>query len=869
MKQEKQDDGAPKPKRACKARKQAAAATGVTASQEPAAAKQGTASTAAATGGTASQDAGAVKQDLTGTSGANVEMKQEAQKKGKQDERDVEGLERNDQGLSRRVVLLSCYKWFLIALFGACCITADIDGSEQFEAVDASRDGVNSDVLQKAVQHAHDYGVHGEGLVVAYNVDRCPDLTQPAAHGAKFFFDDDARKLFITCATSFVHAAAAGDAHSQLSVFKTSHNKGVKERRLTVTGDGTISHFGDAPDVAVTAEDTKRNPLPLLIIELEMGNRNATASRRQGHVLFRRYPTLRALVVVVTPFQFNFDRVTDMEVVVVYYLREQSHGPITAKQAFDLGTVPADRAAWMAELGGDHLPPFDEASWVVCRATPRQGSEEREVELDEAIIHFPKLVVEVHASENPSLAKHVREYLRGVSHFDMQLHLSENVQEFYRHFVNLATDTKEVWALLVRMHQAAKAAFKLRANCAMPGGVTKIRLATGDGRRKLSMSRAFEYVFSGYCEQLERAGVDVAALPRRQPDPTAPQGLRFLERSKEDMVMAAEQLCQILQGMQGETSNSRRAPHSRLPLVPPLGSIFLRIMGLTLLAVQLPAAAPDTCSHASYPHHRFSRRHTRSLPSTQLQACCRRLSKLGIDEGIAMETLVEHPGASFPQLLELSVRRSAESLKLRQPRKRLLSSKSFRADLALLEQIVASLERQQMSHITTYPFPNGHNYIVSPSGPEALYPRDQHQDRLRRGVAAGRAATIHHGAANTSSSSEDLGRTAGPLTQPTSSTGSFDLQASVESSPRSHHDSPFAPPPTAAGATVPAATPPQAHSPHHALQRELSATTLNLLSLDLEDSHSLDADMDSSLPATDPAARARPRPRSDSSGSVV
>ena len=62
--------------------------------------------------------------DLTGLSGAGVEAKQEAQNKDRQDERDVkkEALEKNDQGLSRRVVLAFCYKWFLIALFGACCI---------------------------------------------------------------------------------------------------------------------------------------------------------------------------------------------------------------------------------------------------------------------------------------------------------------------------------------------------------------------------------------------------------------------------------------------------------------------------------------------------------------------------------------------------------------------------------------------------------------------------------------------------------------------------------------------------------------------------------------------------------------------------
>ncbi|EDQ90979.1 uncharacterized protein MONBRDRAFT_36318 [Monosiga brevicollis MX1] len=452
-KEEKQDDGAPKTKRPYKARKRGMSLSallgfvvGHALAKLHTPSNLGTASAAAATGVTASQDAGTVKQDLTGTSGADVDMKQEAQEKDKQDERDVkeEALEKNDQGLSRHVVLSVCFKWFLIALFGACCIAADVDGCEHFEAVDASRDGVPPDILRNAVQHAHDYGVHGEGLLVAYNVNRCPDLTQPTAHGAKFFFDDDARKLFITCASSHPHGIGALEAGRQLGNWADAYNHRLGVDRLDTAGDGVISHFGDAPDVAVTIDAGELSASPLVIVELEMGNRKVAASRHQGRTLFERYPTLRALVVIFAPFEFNFGQVTDMKVAVGYYYREQAGAPVTAELAFDLGTVACDRNAWMDPLSDDDLPPFVPLSWETHRATPREGFEHFAINIEPAVIVFPSGVLDVQDDEQPTLAAAVRENIHSLEGIALKLDLARVVQKFYKSFVTRASHTMEV-----------------------------------------------------------------------------------------------------------------------------------------------------------------------------------------------------------------------------------------------------------------------------------------------------------------------------------------------------------------------------------------------------------------------------------------
>ncbi|EDQ86911.1 uncharacterized protein MONBRDRAFT_27702 [Monosiga brevicollis MX1] len=530
-KEEKQDDGAPKPKRAHRAR------------------KQGTASTAAAVAALQARMLPSSSKvwfgwrhtesreffqptrfnprevivratDLTGLSGAGVEAKQEAQNKEKQDERDAkeEALEKNDQ---------------------------DLDGCEQFEAMDASRDGVAPDFLRNAVQHAHDYGVHGEGLLVAYNVDRCPDLTQPAAHGAKFFFDDDARKLFITCSASNPHGTGASEANRQLGNCIDAHNSLIGVDRLSTLGDGQISHFGDAPDVAVRARSADGDVLPLIIVELEMGNRKVAASRHQGHTLFERYPTLRALVVIFAPFEFNFDRVTDMTVAVGCYYREQAGAPVVAKHAFDLGTVACDRNAWMDQLGNDVLPPFDPSSWTVCRATPRKEFEHLAIDIEPAVLVFPCSVFEVQGDEDLMFAAAVKAHAQRLEGIALKLDLARVVQKFYEPFVTRASHTREVWRMLERMRDAVTTFRDVSASTKMPGKVTRHKLETSDAKQKLSMSTAFGKVYSGYRQQLLDAGVNVSGTPENlgQVDE---DGRRLSELSMRDMRNATSALCGLV-----------------------------------------------------------------------------------------------------------------------------------------------------------------------------------------------------------------------------------------------------------------------------------------------------------------------------------
>lgn len=242
---------------------------------------------------------------------------------------------------------------------------------------------ITEEALLSALALALAHGVSGEGVIVAERVDAATcaaAMEWPVARGFKFWYDTTTRRFFIRTVPSPCHASGVARAIAVLNGIADECNKGVPRRMKVKTG-GSISNSPNAPDAALHVERPlgQLEELPLVIIEVEYGNRNVAECRRQIEGLFSGHRSVRGVAIVKLFQVYSLCNVYDFKAVAVYFERvgENSPQPVCVA-AKDLGTVPCsdfDKDLWQRpELpGGGALPcSVPAAAWHQCHAVANE-----------------------------------------------------------------------------------------------------------------------------------------------------------------------------------------------------------------------------------------------------------------------------------------------------------------------------------------------------------------------------------------------------------------------------------------------------------------------------------------------------------------
>ncbi|EDQ86928.1 uncharacterized protein MONBRDRAFT_38179 [Monosiga brevicollis MX1] len=461
--EEVQDDGAPKPKRAAR--------------------KQGTASAAAAARATASQETAATASEEA------VAVAEQA----------LQFLRpRGTHGIMSHGV------------------TADTACSEKLAAVDAAQRDVTPDDLQNAVKHACAFGVPNEGLLVAFNIDHCPDTTHRAARGAKFFFDDDARKLFISKSSDSAHDAGTRAAAKQVEQYAGAYNALLDLDRLLMKQDTNLRRLnGDAPDVALAVRTNGSDLLPFVIIEVEVGNRDVLRSRQQGAKLFQRYKTLRGLLIISFPEDYSLDpaKLKNVQATAVYYSRA-ADGPASEVQpsaAHDLGTVPASWVKWTSAMEGDCLPPVPPGSVETLLGTSSVERGLTQLRHDRRVkVEVPGAVIDLRAEELASVLSGVTNDIHTKARQDLVIDVTTIVESVYPELMQNIYELGQVWTHIQTMQSAVDG---------VPDGRRTVTTVTQRRMETCSFKAAFafEQAYGEFCGWARSVGRDVRSLAPRGP----------------------------------------------------------------------------------------------------------------------------------------------------------------------------------------------------------------------------------------------------------------------------------------------------------------------------------------------------------------
>ncbi|EDQ88880.1 uncharacterized protein MONBRDRAFT_8812 [Monosiga brevicollis MX1] len=234
-----------------------------------------------------------------------------------------------------------------------------------FKSADGDKD-LTLAVLKRAVAHAENYGVHGEGVVAGVNITRQgAEATTRAMcglgdfKGIKWWWDADFNKFILTCADKYVHGSATTECGVQTALISKAHNKKTgKPGRLQYYSDTLLEPTPFGPDGAILVKDSKGTPHPLLILELEYGNRDAASMKRQVTQYFDTFKdSLRFLIIIKVYHTFDLEPAVDEAAhfragVVVYQRPSESH-EVTVALSWDVGTQPLTQQAKSAWRNGD------------------------------------------------------------------------------------------------------------------------------------------------------------------------------------------------------------------------------------------------------------------------------------------------------------------------------------------------------------------------------------------------------------------------------------------------------------------------------------------------------------------------------------
>jgi hypothetical protein len=203
---------------------------------------------------------------------------------------------------------------------------------------------LNLDKLRAADSHAATYGTPvlvGRSISAGSAAALISATDEPALKGCKWWYEPMKQELFQTCAASMVHNTAVTKFVILANAFCETHGRGTN--RLDTVSDATLNGSSNAPDVVVYVPAEDRTELPLIIVEVEYGNRDIPAIKTQVSSLFGQYPSLHVFVSMKIPRVYDLDHPEQFQTSVVSFKRGANGLPLW-DVALDLGTAPLDAA---------------------------------------------------------------------------------------------------------------------------------------------------------------------------------------------------------------------------------------------------------------------------------------------------------------------------------------------------------------------------------------------------------------------------------------------------------------------------------------------------------------------------------------------